>query len=164
MAAIRVGAKIISDHILETVAYLHGAVDPDTGHLTCHHYPIGITLIEASGVTAPALSIGECIYLIPAPWNSGLKSEASPASISVIDRDVARIGDAEVESSSLALVLSVLKDERASVSIGTLRVSIAGKGELSSILVTFKPESGEEWSALVTPCKRVSKKSEDLYV
>ena len=30
MAAIRVGAKIISDHILEAVAYLHGAVDPDT--------------------------------------------------------------------------------------------------------------------------------------
>ena len=110
------------------------------------------------------MSIGECIYLIPSPWNNAIKSEASPASISVIDREVARVGEAEVESSSLALVLSVLKDERASVSLGTLRVSVAGKGELTSVLVTFKPESGEEWSALVTPCKRMSKKSEDLYV
>lgn len=153
----------IPDSMLETIAFLHGAVDPDSGHLVCHHYPLGLTLVEAEGSKAPALSIGECIYLVPPPWSKGIARGAEQARIEFMGSEHTMVGKARVDTSSLSLVLSLLREEKADARVMTTRISVPGRGEVDAVLIMLTGSWGD-WAALVIPCKGQEQKSGDLYV
>ncbi len=153
----------IPDSMLEAIAYLHGAVDPDSGHLVCHHYPLGLTLVEAEGVKAPALSVGECIYLVPHPWGRAIYHGSEEASIRSLGEDHTLVGEARIDTGSVSLILSLLKEEKAGVEVRYSRAIVHGHGEVSVAVFLLKASWGE-WVAIVVPCKGQERREGDLYV
>ena len=162
MLRIRGKPKHIPDSILESIAMLHGAVDPDTGHLVCHHYPLGLAIIEASGRSMPALSIGECIYLVPPPHIDPLVRDANSSSLEVLGEDTTSIGGAVVDTPAIALVLSVLREEKGSIKFYITNVEVGGR-ESRAVLARLDLH-GEAWGLLVVPCKQTGiREHENLY-
>ncbi|MEB3774095.1 MAG: hypothetical protein GSR86_04115 [Desulfurococcales archaeon] len=161
---VRIAGKIkhIPDSILESIAMLHGAVDPDTGHLICHHYPLGLALIEAGGRSMPALGIGECIYLVPPPYADLLVGDARSSALEQLGEDTTSMGGAVVDTPAIALVLSVLREEKGSIRLYTVPVEVDGR-ESRAVLARLKLQN-EAWGLLVTPCKQTRiKEHENLY-
>ncbi len=163
--AVRIAEKPrpIPDSMLEAIAYLHGAMDPDSGHLVCHHYPLGLTLVEAGGAKAPALSVGECIYLVPQPWGSAIYQGSREASIRALGEDYTLVGEARVDTGSVSLILSLLREEKAEVEVRYSKAVIHGRGEVGVAVFLIKASWGE-WVAVVAPCKGQERKEGDLYV
>jgi len=150
---VREHPKIVPDTLLDSVAYIHGAIDPDSGHMVCHHYPLGVALLEVDGESVPALSIGECIYLAPHPWSSKIASSGVKADIMEVGEEYTIVGGVRVETQSISLILSTLREDRMSISFYIIKVDLRGKGVVDSVAASVKGGGGE-WIFILTPCTR----------
>ncbi len=157
MAKARIAGKTqyIPDSIIEGVARLHGAVDPDTGHVVCHHYSLGATAIEVNDSVIPGLIVGECLIIVYGEKHvSLLVGGARQVSLEGFNQDYAVAGDVRVDAAHLALVLSLLRDAKARVTFYTIDLEDDGVEKPALMIVLQDPESDVAWAAIVTGCSR----------
>ncbi|BAA80275.2 hypothetical protein APE_1284.1 [Aeropyrum pernix K1] len=150
--------EYLPDPVWESVIRLHGAVDPETGHLTCHHYPIALQLVETGGGPVPALQVGECILIVAgATYISRLLAEAKDSRLEEIGADYALVSGVRVSTEVLAHVLSSLRDWKSQVKFYTLTLEIDGRARGAAVAVFQDQEGG--WAAVLTDCERGGEES-----
>lgn len=142
----------IPDSIWESIIRLHGAIDPDTGHLSCHHNPLGLGQIEVSGVNLPVLVVSDCLVLVLGEENvKVLLKVARPAAVEELGPESTSIGSASASTYHLALVLSLLREFKAQVKIYTVRASREGFEE-EVVLLHVREAENMAWGALILKC------------
>jgi len=124
--AVRVEARVeaYNDALLEILCYTHPAVDPETGHLICHHHTLGAAVIEAGGHHIPALLIGGCAYLIQGPQHTAKTLEAAePTTLQALTPETAHTtGETTGDPYWLTQALRAAAELRAHASLYTLQV------------------------------------------
>ncbi len=157
MAKARIAGKTqyIPDSIVEGVARLHGAFDPDTGHIVCHHYSFGAVAIEAGGRVIPGLIVGECLIIVYGERNvAALVDGARRVPLDGFSQEYADTGDVRVDAAHLALVLSLLRDAKARVTFYTITLEDDGSEKPALVVVLQDPESDVSWAGIVTGCSK----------
>ncbi|MEB2837218.1 MAG: hypothetical protein GSR80_000902 [Desulfurococcales archaeon] len=114
MAGLEAFTEEYTDALLDLVAYLHPAVDPDTGHHVCHRHGLGAAVLRASGRAVPALVVGGCLLLVEGeePVRAVL-GEARPAGLEEWGEERARVGGVLVDSYWLSQALRAAGELRA---------------------------------------------------
>jgi hypothetical protein len=121
-----------SEAILEVIAYLHPAVDPEAGHYVCHHHSIGASVIETGSGPLPALVIGGCALLVEGEDHvSRILGNAREARLEGFIGDKAVIGDARVDPYWVSQAIRAASEIR---------------GEARFYTVGFE---GEEWAGIL---------------
>jgi len=139
--------------VLEDLADLHGAVDPDTGHLVCHYFPLAPVIIDAGGNDVPGLQIGECLTLVLGREYTSKILEAS--------RPAGKLNPQEYNSRALGYALSLLRTHAY-----TIKFMLPHDGD-DPLVLHFVPASkrdSEDIVVLVWKCKRPEKQSPVLQV
>jgi len=140
--------------VFEDLADLHGAVDPDTGHLVCHYFPIAPVIVEAGSSEVPGLQIGECLTLVLGREYTGKILEAS--------RPAGKFNPQEYNSRALGYALSLLRTHAY-----TIRFMLPQDGD-DPLVLHFAPASkrdGEEdLIVMVWKCKRPERQAPVLQV
>ncbi|BAN90284.1 hypothetical protein [Aeropyrum camini] len=157
--------EYLPDPVWEAVVRLHGAVDPETGHLICHHYPIALQLVETSEGAVPAVMVGDCILVVVgSTYVSRLLTEARESRLEELGADQARVGGVRVPAEAIAHVLSSLRDWRAQARFYTITLE-RGEHSEDAVIAVFTG-GGEEWAAVLTECGRggEERKSDTFYL
>ncbi len=119
----------VTQHMMETLAFQHGAIDPDSGHIVCHQYRIGVTLAETPKGPVPMLVIENCVYVTAGRENveavlSGNSVEAGQLNIRSGRLEV---GGLPVESYWMITALSYAKDLEGSMRLYKVEVDDDGR-------------------------------------
>lgn len=168
MARLRLTGKpvYLPDMAWENVVRLHAAVDGETGHVICHHYPLGVTLIQVGDMPVPALAVSDCTLLVLGEAGvEALVSHCEPAALEEVDDEHAVIGGIRVDAQSVAMALASLRDTRSKTRFYTARIDVDGS-ERPAAIVTFKNPEGEgAWALLVIDCReKEERKGDGFYI
>jgi len=155
MAVIKLRTKpVYTPHTLfEEIADLHGAVDPDTGHLICHYYPLAPVIVEVDGEAVPGLQVGECLTLVP-----GQDNVEKIVSATVRAEGIAPEG---YDTRAIGLALAPLRVQAYQVDV---RAPRDGEEPLAIIYRPGKPGEGDQYAILVWKCRKDDKRSPVLQV
>ena len=150
MASIRIrGKPVYAPHtIIEELADLHGAIDPETGHMICHYYPFAPIIIDTEEGVVPGLHIGDCLTLVPGKDNVD-KIIASTTTTNKIPKPT------EYNMQALGLALAPLRLQAMEIEVRTPK-----KGT-EPLVIVYKPDrqSGEQYAVLVWKCKKSKEES-----
>lgn len=146
----------ITGYVLESLVYMHAAVDPDSGHLICHYNPLGVASLEYDGRVYPAVVIGGCMYLVPGRIGGSLNE----VSVDVIEGDKVYVGGAVVEAYQLALLYNLAREGQASIRFYELELE-DDRGLNRVILASVKMQQGDEYSVILSRCKDSRVRGED---
>ena len=140
-----------NEAILEIVAYLHPAVDPDTGHYVCHHHSIGASVFETGSGPVPALVIGGCAMLVEGEdLVSRILSSAREASLEGLSGGRAVAGGARVDAYWVSQAIKAAAEIRGEAKLYT--ISLGGEAWAGVLiewregkaLILVPPSCGEE--------------------
>ena len=132
----------VTETILEVLGFLHGAIDPDSGHIVCHHYRFGVAAIDVGGKPVPLFSIEGCIFLTAGEENTRLILENSGAvkveELRISGGNIA-VGDVSVESYWALLALSFVRELGGKIYTYKIPVNLDGRAvKAAGILVRPK--------------------------
>jgi hypothetical protein len=166
-ASVRVEEVVqrIPHHILDAIIDLHAAIDPETGHLSCHHYTIGLAVASIGDRVVPMMVVGDCMY-VAFGSSSRVIAEMATGSAEVrgIEEGMAVVGDSMVDSSLLSTAISLAREVRSRISFHNIRVIIGGREEQLA-LVSVEGKSDEERLAiLIGKCREEPEGKEQLHV
>jgi len=142
------GKPIYLPHtVMENIVDLHGAIDPDTGHLICHYYAIAPVIVEIGGVDFPGINVGECLTLVPGEKaaNKALE-EAEPVKIGELDTSKG-VDGVRVDPASLALALGYVRYAE-----GSMKLLVSK--DKGSLIVLYEGEGDNKIVLIVWPCKK----------
>ncbi len=148
----------IPGYVLEPLAYMHGAVDPDSGHLSCHYYSLGIASIAIGDTIYPALVIGGCMYLVP----GRIKDLDSDPEVHVesVERESARIGGVAIESFMLSLLYNLAREGQASIRFYKIELSDdTASGYAIAAVVSIQQD--RDYTVILSKCKEAKYRDED---
>ncbi len=149
----------IPGFVLESLAYMHGAVDPDTGHLACHYYSLGVASIVVGDTTYPALVIGGCMYLISGRVN-GLDKAKSEAHMIAVERDNVSIGDATIEAYMLSSLYNLAREGQATIRMYSIEV-VEGNRATKAVAAVVNIQQTGDYTVILSRCKDTRTREED---
>lgn len=133
----------ISHSMLETLALQHGAIDPDSGHIVCHHYRLGVALATVGNKAVPLFTIEGCIFITAGRDNV----EELLHSTSVVEVDTIslrgggiEVGDVKLDGYWALLALSFARENGDKLRLFKLEIELDGRREKA---VGFLIESKE---------------------
>ena len=136
MPRLRAKPRFLPHTVMENLIDLHGAVDPETGHLTCHYYAIAPVIVEIGGREFPGLNVGECMTIVADPDAArAAEEESDRLSLTEIHPDKG-VDGRKIDPASLSLALSYIRNAN-----GTLRI-LAPRDNRDSIIVVY--DGGDE--------------------
>jgi len=148
--------RFLSHAVMEELVDLHGAVDPDTGHLTCHYYALAPVIVEIGGEQFPGLNVGDCMTLVPGEAAvAKAEEEGEPISLAELDPS-GGVGGVKVDPGSLAHALAFIKRTDSTMKI------LASRGSRDSLMVVFK--GSEPLVVIVWKCREDRSQSAPLQV
>jgi len=137
--------RFLSHAVMEELVDLHGAVDPDTGHLTCHYYALAPVIVEIGGERFPGLNVGDCITIVPGEAAvAKAEEEGDPVSLAEVNPS-SGVNGVRVDPGSLAHALAFIKRTDATMKL------LAPRSTHDSIMVVFK--GSEPLVVIVWKCK-----------
>ena len=109
----------VTQHMMEVLAFQHGAIDPDSGHIVCHHYRLGVVLAETGKGPVPLLVIENCLYVTAGRENVDaiLDDGSVEAGQLTIRSGRVEVGGLQVDGYWLFTALSYAKDLEADIAV-----------------------------------------------
>ncbi len=139
--------RFLPHSVMEDLVDLHGAVDPDTGHLICHYYAIAPVIVEIAGRKFPGLNVGECMTIVQGQDAvAAAEEEGERVELSEIDAK-GGVNGISVDAASLALALSHVRNAG-----GKLRLLAPRSGE-DAVIVVFDSDGEESIVVIVWKCR-----------
>ncbi len=135
----------VSETLLEVLGFLHGAIDPDSGHIVCHHYRLGVFVAMAGGRPVPLFGIEGCLFVTMGDENTSAIVSGDDAvsvdSLSITGGSIA-VGDVKIESYWALLALSFVREMSGSIHMYKLNLLLDGRSvKAAGILV--KPKESQ---------------------
>ncbi len=130
--AIRVSGRRyfdITHHMMETLAMQHGAIDPDSGHIVCHHYRLGVAVAETPRGPVPVLVVEDCVMVTAGRDNveALLAGDSVEAGTLSMRSGRVEVGGLPVDSYWMILALSYAKDMEGSIKLYKVDVERDGR-------------------------------------
>ena len=156
--ALRIAAKMdsVPDAILEEAMLMHPAIDPDTGHMVCHHHEVSAAVFDAGGESIPALLVGSCLAIVTGKSLVSRILEhgnAKPAQVE-LKRKVT-VSETEPEPYWVLSMLSVLKAAGTQAELYTVEVESSDHGRRRiPALRIIADETQETLLLVISPCRR----------
>ena len=162
-ARVAASTPAYSEALLEIICYTHPAVDPETGHLVCHHHSVGAAVLEApGGGLVPALLVGGCAYLVEGTGHArALLEGARRVALESLGPEEARGGGGRGDAYWVAQAVRAAVELR--LAPEAFEVEVEGEQWLAIALTS---QGGVEAVVLVPPkCgeDRFQKKSQTFY-
>ncbi len=145
------GAVRLPYHLLDAVADMHAALEPESGHLICHYHELGAGVVEAGGVSVPVLLVGSCMGVTAGRrYVEALVSAArpSPEAVSEALRSPEAVG-------YVSLALEAIRSMNATAEAYRLPME---EGE--AVLLVGRNRGEEAAFIILLPCRRESGKAE----
>ena len=135
--------SFIPRELIESLAFLHPGIDPETGHYVCHHIDMGISLIKVGNEEIPSFMVGDCILIVVGDRsiNKLLEHMSEVKDEVTFESDTISIEGA-LASSELSRVFTLLWEYRAKIRF--YKIEIEGSHRLA-VLVEVK----DSWKALI---------------
>ncbi|MCE4604448.1 MAG: hypothetical protein F7B20_05740 [Aeropyrum sp.] len=162
MLRIKSQPVFLPDTVWESLIRIHGAVDPETGHLTCHHYPLGLAEASIGNKPVPLLALGECVFVaLGSEAVSSIKALGKPGVLEGFEGDAAVISGVRTPAQPIAHLLSALRDYKLKVEILVVSSEIGGR-RLDGVALKVSGDE-EEWALLVFECSESEKRESDSF-
>lgn len=150
--------RFLSHSLLETLVDLHGAIDPETGHLTCHYYAIAPVIVEINGRSFPGLNVGECMTIVVDPEAAeAAEEESEKISLSELHPEKG-VDGRRVDPASLALALSFVRHSN-----GALKI-LAPRSSDDSVIIIYDSGEDDKLTIIIWKCKEKNGKGAILQV
>ncbi|MEB3859600.1 MAG: hypothetical protein LRS43_00150 [Desulfurococcales archaeon] len=155
----------IPHHILDAIMDLHAAIDPETGHLSCHHYTLGLAVASVKGRVVPLMVVGDCMYVaFGSSSRAIIDSVTGSAHVKGIEEGMAIVGESMVDSSLLSTAITLAREVRSRISFHNIRVRMNGREE-NLALISIEGKTEEETMAiLIGRCREEAEGKEQLHV
>ena len=166
MASVRVKRKpvYIPEMVWDEVLRLHAAVDGETGHLICHHYVAGLTIVAVNGESHPVLALSDCTFIaLGEQAVEALKRNSDEAKLEAFTGDHAVIGGVRVEATAVALAIASTRDTKSLVEFRRLTDEVEGKERQAAMIIFRNPEGEGAWALVTADCSEPVKKEKDSF-
>jgi len=151
----------VTETLLETLGLLHGAIDPDSGHIICHHYRFGVFYAKQSGNTIPLFSIEGCLFITIGEKNVEAIVKSNDAveagTLSITEGSIS-IGDVKLESYWALLALNFIRETGGRFYLYKVDLVLDGKPVKAAALLA-KPEESAP-IMIILPSKCIVEKKE----
>ena len=137
-------SQYIPPAVLEAIAFIHPAIDPETGHFECHYLPIAPGLLEVGGKSVPAIIAGCLAVAVVEEDFEGLREVTGSI---VVGEDHVEAGGAKAPKDLLRVYSALLSAE--GVRVGLYRVE--PDGVLAVVIKTRNPR--ESVVVVPAPCE-----------
>ncbi len=155
----------IPHHILDSIIDLHAAIDPDTGHLSCHHYTLGLAVAKVGESVVPLMVVGDCMYVA---FGSSSKiiagTAAGSANVEGIEEGMAIVGGSTIDASLLSTAISLAREVRSRISFHSINIEIDGREERYALISVEGKTEEESMAILIGKCREEPEGKEQLYV
>ena len=140
----------VTQHMMETLAFQHGAIDPDSGHIVCHQYRVGVAVAETPRGPVPLLVIENCVLLTAGRENVEALLEGNSVEVDGLSLKSGRVevGGMQVDGYWMIAALSYAKDLEGSMKLYKVEVERDGKPVKAVAVVV---ETRETAVALLVP-------------
>jgi len=154
----------ISESMLEILGFLHGAIDPDSGHIVCHHYRLGVLYAKHENNIIPLFGVENCLFVTAGEENiSAIISSDDAVKIETLSVSGGRltIGDIDVENYWIFLALSFVREIGGKLSFYKLGLILEDKKEVKAVALLAEPKDSTP-VMLIVPSKCVSQEKKEL--
>ncbi len=141
----------VTQHMMEVLAYQHGAIDPDSGHIVCHQYRLGVTMGYTRKGPVPFLVVENCLLITAGKENvEAVLEDSVEANPITVRSGKVEVGGIQVDSYWLFAALSYAKDLEGEIYMYKLDLE-RDDGKVKAVAVAVRRE--ENAVLVIVPSK-----------